>query len=142
MLCKAKKMMYFKSLICRIMLHCKTKPLFRLDNSQVPAHGTIHCSVCQSPKREVHPSPYSPISEQSFFLSAHRKFSASPCSWMLYQTLRDFGCQCNLKGAGCPIRKYNPSKMEKIKSLSLQLAVKSCIIFGPKYTSVSPATLV
>lgn len=54
-LCKAKKMIYFKSLICRIMLHCKIKPLFRLDNSQVPAHGTIHCSVCQSPKREVHP---------------------------------------------------------------------------------------
>lgn len=101
-LSKAKEVVCSKSFSCRSTLHCKIKPLIRLDSSQVPAHGTVHCSVCPSLKREVHP-PHRPVTEQSFFLSAHRKLFTPPCSWMPHQTLQDIRCHRTSKGAECPV---------------------------------------
>lgn len=103
-LCKAKTMLCYKTFICRSLVHCKIKPLFRLDNSQASAHGTRQCVTVT--KKDVCPCPHSPVTEGSLFLRAHRKLSASPCSWVPHQTLQDICYHCNLKGAGCPVRKY------------------------------------
>lgn len=88
-LCKAKEMAYSKSLICPSMLHCKTKPLFRSDNSQVPAHGTIRYSVCQSPKREVHPPTAPPQNSHSSLvpIGSFLHLPAPGCSTRSFGTL-------------------------------------------------------